>query len=193
MCGRMANLRSERREAWRVQPSSYFSLVCAGMLLAVPAPAMAFDLNSGVNVGGAVAGTVPRFAVSPMVGISWRTDSGFMYGFHDLFCVLPPFDKASVGVYNQTAASIGYASKEISISAGPSFSVYSMPACGPALCGRVTGLAPGAHAQVTRHIAGPWGVSAIANVDWIGGKSLVLHGDFAATVVAGPVLRWSNQ
>jgi hypothetical protein len=163
------------------------------VLLVVSTPAMAFELNSGVNMGGALAGTIPRFAVSPSVGISWRTDSGLMFGFHGLFCILPPIDKVAVGVYNQTAASIGYASKEISISAGPSFSVYSMPACGPALCGRVTGLAPGAHAQVTRYIAGPWGVSVIANVDWIGGKSLVLHGGFAAMVVAGPVLRWSNQ
>jgi hypothetical protein len=161
--------------------------------LVVSTPARAFELHSSVNVGGVVAGTVPRFAVSPMVGVSWRTDSGFTYGVHDLFCVLPPFGTSSVGVYNQTAASVGYASKESSISAGPSLSVYSMPACGPALCGHVTGLALGAHARITRDIAGPWGVSVIVDVDWIGGKSLVLHGGFAAMVVAGPVLRWSNQ
>jgi hypothetical protein len=30
-------------------------------------------------------------------------------------------------------------------------------------------------------------------VDWVGGNSLVLPGDVAEMVVAGPVIRWSDQ
>jgi hypothetical protein len=162
-------------------------------LVVVPTPTEAFELSSGVGLGGLHAGTVPRLAANVNGGISWRTASGFLFAVHDLFNVLPPIDKTGLGIYNQTSAAIGYASADSNFSAGPSFSVYSIPACGTALCGRVFGLAPGGHAQASIYISESLGVSVSGNVDWVGGGSLVLPGGVAATVVAGPVLRWSNQ
>jgi hypothetical protein len=137
-----------------------------------------------------VVGAVPRFAVSPHLGMSWRRESGFLFALHDLCSILPPSRKLGVGVYNQTSAAIGYASEKFNFSAGASISVYSMDACGVALCGPVIGLAPGGHAQVNLYVTERLGVSVRANVDWVGGRSLVLPGGVAAMLVAGPVLRW---
>lgn len=163
------------------------------LLMVVPMPAVAYELSGGVSMGGILAGAVPRLAVSPHAGLSWRMESGFLFAVHDLFSILPAINKDGAGVYNQTAAAIGYAWENGNLSVGPSLSIYSMPACGVDLCGRVAGLSPGGHAQANVYFAGPWGVSVSANLDWIGGKSLVLPGGVAAMVVAGPVFRWTSK
>jgi hypothetical protein len=161
------------------------------VVLLVPTPAGAFELSGGVSLGGFQAGTVPQLAVSPQLGISWRRESGFLFVVHDLFNILAPINKAGLGVYNKTSVTIGYAWETVNVSAGPSISIYSMPACGVTLlCGRVEGVALGGHAQADVYFAGPVGVSVSANVDWIGGRSLVIQDSVAAMVVAGPVLRW---
>jgi hypothetical protein len=97
-----------------------------------------------------------------------------LFTVHDLCSVLPATGKLGFGVYNQTSISVGYGSRDVDVSLGPSFSVYSLPACGLTLCGRVVGLAPGGHAQANVYWAGPLGVSVSASVDWVGGQSLVL-------------------
>ncbi len=68
-----------------------------------------------------------------------------------------------------------------------------MPACGAALCGRVVGLAPGGHARVNVYFFGRLGLSVSASLEWIGGRSLVLPGNLATTIVAGPVIRWMPE
>lgn len=113
---------------------------------------------------------------------------------HDLLSILTPVNKAGIGFYNKTSITIGYAWEKVNLSAGPSLSVYSMPACGVTLlCGRVVGVAPGGHAQGEVYFAGPLGLSVSANLDWIGGRSLVLPGGIVAMAVAGPVLRWRSK
>jgi hypothetical protein len=167
----------------------------AGLLLVVivPTRASAFELSAGVSLGGIQAGTVPRFAVSPGAGIAWSTDSGFLLSVDDLVNILPPINRSRPGVDNHTSVALGYAWENGSIGAGPSLSIYSMPACGAKLCGRVVGLSPGAHLQASWYFTGPLGVSVSAEVDWLGGRSLVLPGGVAAMVVAGPVFRWSSK
>lgn len=64
-------------------------LLCAIALVALPSPAEAFELSGGVSLGGILAGTEPRLAVSPHAGISWRMESGFLVAAHDLFSILP--------------------------------------------------------------------------------------------------------
>ena len=142
--------------------------VVLGLILA-PVPAEAFELSGGVSVGGIQTGTVPRLAMSPNAGLSWRMESGFLFALNNLFSILPPINTNGFGIYNQTSASIGYASKNNSISAGPSLSSYSMPACGATLCGRVAGIAPGGHLQASIYFSGPIGLSMSATVDWVGG------------------------
>jgi hypothetical protein len=163
--------------------------------LLAPMPGRAFELSGGVGLGAfQVASTLPRIAVTPNVGLSWRRESGFLFVAHDLFSILTPVNKAGLGVFNKTSMTIGYGWKEGHVSAGPSLSIYSMPACGVTLlCGRVVGVAPGGHAQADVYVAGPLGVSVSANVDWIGGRSRVLPGGVAAMIVAGPVLRWRSK
>ncbi|MEP7122996.1 MAG: hypothetical protein ABJE95_18860 [Byssovorax sp.] len=163
------------------------------VLVIVPMPASAVELSSGVSLGAIQIGTVPRLAVSPNLGLMWRMDGGFIFTVHDLFNILPPRNRTGVGVYNHTSTAIGYAWQDGDLSAGPSLSIYSMVACGAKLCGRVAGLAPGGHAQVNVFFYGALGVSASVDVDWVGGRSLVLPGGVAAMVVAGPVIRWNSK
>lgn len=161
-------------------------------VLVVPMSAGAFEVSGGVSLGGFQAGGIlPRLAVTPHGGLSWSRESGFLFAVHDLFSILAPVNKAGLGVYNKTSVTLGYAWETVHVSAGPSFLVYSMPACGVTLlCGRIAGVAPGGHAQADVYIAGPLGVSVSANVDWIGGSSRVLPDGVAVLVVAGPVVRW---
>ena len=161
------------------------------VLVAWPMPARASELSSGVSLGGVQAGTVPRLAVSPNVGIIWHMNGGAVLALHDLFSVLPPIGKSGFGVYNHTSAALGYAWENGQFDAGPSFSIYSMIACGATLCGRVTGVAPGGYVQASLYFDGPLGVSVSAHVDWVGGSSLVLPGGVALMVVVGPVFRWN--
>lgn len=163
------------------------------VLIAVPMTAEAFEVSGGVSLGGIVAGTVPRLAVSPHASLAWRMESGFLLAAHDLLSILPSINKDGAGVSNQTSVALGYAWEKGDFSVGPSLSIYSMPACGATLCGRVAGLSPGGHGQATVYFAGPWGVSLSANVGWVGGRSSVLPGGVAAMVVVGPVLRWSSK
>ncbi|HTN89245.1 MAG TPA: hypothetical protein VL242_36455 [Sorangium sp.] len=161
------------------------------VLSVVPAQAGASELSAGISLGWIQAGTATRLAVSPHAGISWRIESSMLFHVHDLFSVVPPIQVGGAGVYNSTAAALGYGWDHGDVSVGPSLAIYFMPACGSALCGRVAGMAVGAHGQTNAYVAGPLGVSVSANVDWVGGSSLVLPGHVSVLVVAGPVLRWS--
>lgn len=188
----MASCPAKRREGgWR--GALCRCLPCAVVLVVIPMPARAFELSGGVNLGVMLAGTIPRIAVTPNAGISWRTESGVLFAAHDHFSILPATSGAGAGVYNQTSAAVGYATKTANFSVGPSLSIYSMLTCGVTWCGRVVGVAPGGHAQVSVYFAGPLGVSLSANLDWIGGRSIVLPGGVAATVVAGPIVRWGPR
>ncbi|MGK4002372.1 hypothetical protein WMF31_07105 [Sorangium sp. So ce1036] len=163
----------------------------AFVLGAVPAQADASELSAGIGLGWIQAGTATRLAVSPHAGISWRIKSNILLHVHDLLSVVPPIQIGGAGVYNSAMVALGVGWKNGDFSVGPSFAIYYMPACGSVLCGHVAGMAAGAHAQTTAYVAGPLGVSVSANVDWIGGSSLVLPGYVSVLVVAGPVLRWS--
>ena len=161
--------------------------------LLVPTPVKAYELSAGVSLGWLQAGTVPRLAVGPHADIAWPIQRDILFTVHDLCTILPPTQEDGPGVYNQTSVDIGYAWEDVNVSAGPSVAFYVVPACGITLCGRVGGMAVGGHAQSSAYVAGPLGVSVSANVNWIGGGSLVLPGYVSVVVVAGPVLRWSAK
>ena len=164
------------------------------LLVTVPLPAQALELSTGIGVGGVLAGTVPHIGVSPQVRLLWRLDNGVIFTAQGMPSILVPSNQDGVGLYVHTAGTVGYAWEERDFSLGPSLSAYDIVACGVAVCGRVVGLAPGGHAQVNAYFLGPLGISASVDVDWIGGRSLVLHGSgVATTIVAGPVLRWTAR
>ena len=168
-------------------------VVALAVVAGTPATAEAVEVSGGVSVGGLLVGTVPHLTVSPHVGLGWSWENGFLFAVHDLGSILPATSKNGVGFYNQTSAAIGYASEERNFSIGPSLSFYTMPACGATLCGRVLGVGPGVHAQVNAYFFGRLGLSVNANLDWIGGRSLVLPGGLATMVVAGPIVRWMSE
>jgi len=163
------------------------AFLCAGLLLATATPAEAFELKSGISVGGIQVGTEPRLAVSPFAGLLWNTDRGLVIEAHNMFTILPG---AHVGIYDRTAATIGYASKTRNVGLGPSLSIYSMIVCGIVICQRVVGVAPGGHAQIDWYLTERMGISVSGNLDWAGGSSRVLPGGLVVMVTAGPILRF---
>jgi len=169
-----------------IQPSRFFGLLGAWWLVVAPTPAEALEVSFGVSVGGIQVGIDPTVAVSPFGGLLWRTESGFLLEAHNMFSILPG---SRVGFHDRTSATLGYTWQSGDLSLGPSLSFYSMLACGPVICRRVEGVAPGGHAQADWHFKGPLGVSVSANVAWYGGVSLALPGGAAVMVTAGPILR----
>jgi len=163
------------------------AFLCAGLLLVIAIPAEAFELKSGISVGGLQVGTEPKLAVSPFVGFLWHTEGGLLIEAHNMFSILPG---AHVGIYDRTAATVGYAWKAKNVSLGPSLSIYSMLVCGLVICRRVMGVAPGGHAQIDWYLAERVGVSVSGNLDWAGGSSRVLPGGLVVMVTAGPILRF---
>ncbi len=91
------------------------------------------------------------------MGILWRMNGGLTLALHDLLNILPPINNSGLGVYNHTSAAFGYAWENGYIDVGPSFSIYSMIACGTKFCGRVTGVSPGGQAQVSVYFTGTLG------------------------------------
>jgi hypothetical protein len=190
----VAHRREHDRAPERRARRALFGLCACGVLAARVPAADAFELSGGVSLGGILAGARPRLAVTPHVGISWRMESGLLFAAHEMLSILPATDPNGPGVHSRTSAVLGYATENAAFTIGPSFSIYSMVACNTALlCGRVVGVSPGGHAQVNVYFAGPLGVSISAGVDWIGGISLVIPGSVAATILAGPVFRWSRR
>jgi hypothetical protein len=178
-----------RTECGRVASAAMFALV----LGVVSTQVEASELSAGVSLGSIQAGTAPRFAVGPHAGISWHLKKNLLLKVHDLCSVVPPIQIGGPGVYNHTSVALGYSWRDGDIGVGPSVALYFMPACGSTLCGQVAGMAVGGHAQANAYIAGPLGISASANLDWIDGRSLVLPGYASIVVVAGPVMRWSSR
>lgn len=169
-------------------------VLCAGALVLVSASAGALEGSFGVGAGGMLAGSKPLFAVSPHGDVAWRLGSSFLLDIHGMLSILPATNNHGVGVYTPLSVTLGYTWETGNISLGPLLSFYSLPACNIVRsCFRVTGIAPGAHAQVEAYVTGRLGVSVSANVDWVSGSSRILHDGVAAMVVAGPVLRWGTR
>jgi hypothetical protein len=163
-------------------------------LFTIPIPAEAYELNGGISMGGILAGVLPRFAVTPHAGISWRTEGGFQFDIHDMCAILlSTTNREGIGFYNKTLAAVGYAWATGNFSAGPSLSVYRMHACGATHCGHVVGLSPGGQAQASIYFADPLGASISVNVDWIRGKSIELPDNVAGMILVGPIIRWSSK
>lgn len=160
-------------------------LGACGVML-VPLRADAVELSAGVSVGGIQIGAEPMLAVSPFVGVLWRTEAGFLFEAHHMFSVvLGP----RPGVYDRTAAIIGYAWKQGKVGLGPCLSVLSLPVCANRICDRIEGLAPGGHVQLDWFFFGPFGVSLSGNLDWIVQGSRIVAEGPAGMVTAGPVVR----
>ncbi len=171
--------------------SALLASVCVVVL--VPTSAQALEISGGVSVGGILIGPDPRIAVTPHLGVQWRSEGGFALSAENLLNLLPAANSLGIGLYNQTAVGIGYAWEKINLRIGPSLSLYSIPACTIGYCGRAVGLGLGGHVQGNLYVLGPLGVSVSANLDWVAGSSFVLAGGLIGMVMIGPVLRWDTK
>lgn len=171
-------------------PSRLSASLCTCALLVVSATAEAVELSGGISMGGIFIGTEPTLAVSPFVGLRWRTERRILVELHNMFSILPG---SHIGVHDRASVTLGYRWKTGNFSLGPSLSLYSLLACGAVLCQRVEGAAPGGHAQTDWYFAEPFGISLSANLAWYGGSSLILPGNMAAMVTAGPTLRMETK
>jgi len=91
------------------------------ILLMARKPVQAFELSGGLSFGGFQAGAIPRLAVTPHAGISWRRESGFLFAVNDLFNILAPINKAGMGVYNKTSITVGMAGRMSTSALAPRF------------------------------------------------------------------------
>ncbi|MEZ4308531.1 MAG: hypothetical protein R3F14_10855 [Polyangiaceae bacterium] len=164
-------------------------LVVAGCAL-LASPARATEVHAGVRVGAVQIGVDPRLAVSPFAGALWRSESGFLLELSNTF-TLSPGDKW--GVYDRSAAALGYGWPTGHVSVGPALSLYSMPACNFVICDRVNGIAVGGHAVLAYFFAGPFGLSMTGSLDYVGGKSRVLPGGAVVMGTAGLVVKFETS
>ena len=164
-------------------------LCCTSALSLVPVPAEAMEVDLGASVGGMLAGSVPRFAVSPYGALSWPLGSNFVFVVHDMVSLLLAANNHGPGVYDHLSVAGGVAWADGKIVVGPSLSVFSMPACGPLWCARVGGFGAGASARADLFFWGPAGLSLSGNVDVPLQSNSVLPGGPAWMLLAGAVFR----
>jgi hypothetical protein len=160
---------------------------------AVPGPAHGLELSATVTAGLFQVGTSAMFAVMPSLTLRLGPVQGLDLTLADGFMMFPG-PGAPFGFDNRLSVGLGYSWPAFDVDVAGSLSGYWMHACGAELCGRVMGLAPGARARVSYF---PWssslGITLAGDVGWYGGDSLVLPGNAAATITAGPVLRWQGK
>lgn len=164
-------------------------LVLGGCTLLV-VPARATEVHAGVRVGAVQIGVDPRLAISPFGGMLWRSESGFLLELSNTFTLSPGDDW---GIYDRSAAVLGYGWPTGHLSVGPALSFYSMPACNYFICDRVRGIAVGGHAVLAYFFAGPLGLSVTGSLDYVGGKSRVLPGGPVVMGTAGFVLKFATS
>lgn len=178
-------MREARIKIWRP-----IALVGACVVWLPPACARASELSFGASVGGIQIGPDPKLAAGAFGALGWRTENGLLVEVHNMFSFIVG---SRVGIHDRTSATIGYAWRTGDLKLGPSLSIYSMMACGPVVCRRVEGAAPGGHVQADWYFLGPLGVSLSINVAWYGGHSSVLPDNTAAMISAGPIVQLEGK
>lgn len=145
----------------------------------------------GVLVAGITSG---RFAMSPSASFSVRGESGFFVA-RDTISFLGA-NGGRFGINNETTVGGGHFWESVNLSAGLSLVEYSLPMCGPRLCGLVRGLAPGASARLdvfAPYLSGSLGIAADCSGVWITGPAAPVWSGISVRCSAGPILRFSPR
>jgi hypothetical protein len=156
--------------------------------------------DSSVEVAGTTgfgvltAGFSPgRFAISPSVSVSLRGESWFFIA-RDTVSLLGATG-GRFGINNETTLGGGLFWELVNVSAGLSLMEYSLPICGPQLCGQVRGFAPGASARLDffgPYLAGGLGISVDCAGTWITGSAAPIWSGVSVRCSAGPILRFTS-
>jgi len=149
------------------------------------------ELSGGTGFGVLTAGiTSGRFAVSPSASLSIRGERGFFVA-RDTVSFLG-VTGGRFGINNETTVGGGLVWESVGMSAGLSLAAFSMPICGPRLCGQMHGLVPGASARFDifgPYLSGALGVSVDCAGAWIIGGADAVWSGISVRCSAGPILR----
>ena len=139
------------------------ALVCAGGVLDGDAAATSVDL--GASAGGFLAGSIPRFSLSPYLTLSVPVSGdNFGVGINEMASLLLAAGNHGPGFYNNLTAFGALTWKDGKLIAGPTLAFFMMPACGPSWCSNLRGFGAGGSVRVDL-FQRPLGVSFGCNVD----------------------------
>ncbi len=153
------------------------------------------ELSGATGFGALVAGVTPgRFAISPSVSVSVRSDPWFFVARDTLLFLGATGGR--FGINNETTLGGGLFWEQVNVSAGLSLAEYSLPLCGPQRCGLVRGLAPGAGVRLDlfgSYLTGALGVAVDCAGTWITGSALPVWSGVSVRCSAGPLLRFTSH
>jgi len=153
------------------------------------------ELSGATGFGVLAAGiTQGRFAISPSASLSVRWKRGFFVA-RDTVSFLGATG-GRFGINNEITLGGGLFWASVNVSAGLSLAAYSLPICGPRLCGRVHGLSPGASARLDLFgpfLSGGLGVSLDCAAAWITGPAYPVWSGVSVRCSAGPILRFTSH
>ncbi len=153
------------------------------------------ELSGATGFGVLAVGvTSGRFALSPSASFSVRGERGFFVARNTA-----SFLGATGGRFgstNETTVGGGLFGERVNLSAGLSLAGFSLPICGPQLCGQMRGLAPGASVRLDLfgpYLSGAFGVAIDCSGTWILGGASPLWSGVSVRCSAGPLLRFSSH
>lgn len=152
-----------------------------------------FELSGTAGFGVLTAGiTGGRFAISPSASLSVRGERGFFVA-RDTASFLGAAG-GRFGINNEATLGAGLFWERVNASAGLSLAAFSLPICGPRLCGQMHGLVPGASARLDLfgpYLSGALGVSLDCAGAWITGGADAVWSGVSVRCSAGPILRFA--
>ena len=142
-----------------------------------------------------VVGVTPgRFTISPSASFSVGGERWFFVA-RDTVSFLGATG-GRFGINNETTLGGGAFWELVNVSAGLSLTAYSVPLCGPRLCGQVSGLAPGASVRLDLfgpYLSGALGVAVDCAGTWITGNAASIWSGVSVRCSAGPLLRFTSH
>jgi hypothetical protein len=156
-------------------------------------PGLEFSGGAGFGVL-AVGITSGRFAISPSASLSLRSERAFFVA-RDTASFLGATG-GRFGINNEATVGGGLSWERVNVSAGLSLAAYSLPVCGPRLCGQVQGIAPGASARLDLfgpYLSGGLGVSVDCAAAWITGSASPVWSGVSVRCSAEPILRFASH
>lgn len=153
------------------------------------------ELSGATGFGVLAAGVTPgRFAISPSGSLSVRGERWFFVA-RDTVSFLGATG-GRFGINNETTLGGGLFWERVNASAGLLLAAFSLPVCGPRLCGQMGGLVPGASVRLDLfgpYLEGGLGVAVDCALAWITGSADAVWSGVSVRCSAGPILRFTTH
>jgi hypothetical protein len=151
------------------------------------------EISGAAGLGVLVVGVTPgRFAISPSASVGVRGERGFFVARETVSFL--GANGGRFGIDGETTVGGGLAWERVNVSAGPSLVAFSLPICGPRLCGQMRGVVPGAGIRADLfgpYLSGGLGISVDCAGAWITGSAAPLWRGVSLRCAAGPILRFT--